>query len=165
MKFYSYILVLFLVGCAAGSTTSADRTTNSEEVARIISSVTEGTLVMEMEWAYPVGGSQVNLIGTPNHLTFKDGTVTAALPYFGERHAGTIYTRDGGVQFKGVPKALEIKESVKKGTQVIEFDIREQGELYDVRIMFYDNLTCSVYVVSTQRESIQYDGRVVRSKE
>lgn len=107
--------------------------------------------------------SQIDVRGSTSYLRFKGDTVSADLPYFGERQMGGGYNTDIGINFEGVPENLKVSKN-KKGNYTFKFDIRNNSESYDVTLTIFPNLKSSVNINSSQRFSIRYDGDVMPTK-
>lgn len=137
---------------------------------------------IECEWAMPMvtgamsrmGGilpagsnvSRINLIGNPNFLKVEGDSVSADLPYYGERQMGGAYgSTDTGVEFDGVPKKYTVKKNKKKGHYDIRFSISHNSEAYDVTVRLFPNLNAHISVNSNQRNIIRYDGQIVPFEE
>ncbi len=104
---------------------------------------------------------QINLIGNTNYLKIYGDTISASLPFYGERRMGGSYgVRGAGIEFEGVPSNYEVKIG-KRNVREIRFSIRDkeqQSEQYQVRISIYPNLSANINVNSTHRTSILYRG-------
>lgn len=114
---------------------------------------------IENTWAIPLRGSQVNLIGNPNYIRFKNDSVELFLPYFGVRHSGGGYNSESGIKYEGIAQDLEI-EMNKAGNTEITFEGKQQSESLDFRITLYPNLNAYTHVTSSQRDPISYKGEV-----
>ncbi|PVW13202.1 DUF4251 domain-containing protein [Marixanthomonas spongiae] len=154
MKTLLFLLPLLFISCGTAHDTSIAAHTN--EVRQWAN---DKQFTIESQWATPQTGNRINLIGNANHLTFKNDTVSAYLPFFGERHSGNVF--DGGaIEFEGVPKDLQTKYNQKKNAAIITFDISEKGEHYQVSVTLYGNKNSHISVNSSQRDFMGYDGRV-----
>ena len=139
---------------------------------------------IESQWARPQGGSsinslsasnlrppgssgnRINLIGNYNFLEMDGETVSAILPYFGERQvAGDHYSGNSGIEFEGTPRNLVIEKNEKKKSYEIAFDIDNNTETFQVNIQLYRNLKSNVTINSNQRFVIRYDGKVMELPE
>jgi len=109
----------------------------------------------------------INLIGNTNYLKVQGDTISAYLPFFGERRMGGSYgTRGAGIEFEGVPSDYEVTIG-KRNVREIRFSIRDkeqQSEQYQVRINIYPNLSANINVNSTHRTSIFYRGDASTNK-
>ncbi len=151
-------LSLILVSCGSQNKGVADST----EYKQMVEMVRDLEFEIENEWANPTQYSRVNLIGNSNRIKFENDSVEVFLPFFGERYAGGAYDSDGGaIQYKGVPKKLQIEENLKKGAVNVIFEGNRKTENLKFFITIYPNGVARTSVTSTQRENISYDGRIV----
>lgn len=114
---------------------------------------------IENNWASPMRGTQINLIGNPNYIRFKNDSVEVYLPYFGVRHTGGGYNSENGIKFEGVPENLNFSTD-KKNNTVITFEADQDSENLDFRITLYQNEKASTSVNSSQRDPISYRGNI-----
>ena len=155
--------IILLCSCGSGKN-AADRINGYDELQELVSS---GEFEIENQWAYPLSGNMVDLIGNTNFIRFKNDSVDLFLPYFGVRHAGGNYGgRDGGIKYKGVAEELEITEAEDDSRIMLEFEAEEGSENYDFRITLYANGNAATSVTSSERNAISYRGTVKKlSKE
>lgn len=147
--------------------------------------ITEKVFEIESQWALPMTTSaysqvansgllppgssagRVSIIGGSNYFRMQKDSVFAYLPYFGERQMGGGYgSNNGGIQFEGIPKKLEITVN-KKGGYNIKFSIDDKEnitETYKVYIKVSNNLNTNMSISSNQRLSIKYRGRIDKKK-
>ncbi len=163
-----------LLGC--GTSKELASATGSSELRDLINSQ---NLEFRAEWANPMAsqglyaisnagllppGSNVGAIqitGTNNFLKMQGDTITANLPYFGERRlGGGGYGGNTGIEFNGVPNAYQQTYDAEKNRLEISFEIGDKTEDYDVRLTIFPNKTAGLSVNSSQRNSIRYTGAV-----
>lgn len=104
--------------------------------------------------------TQINIQGNSSYLKFEGDTVSADLPYFGERQFGGGYDNDTGIKFEGIPKDLEIENVEDKNLYIIDFDINQDTENYQITLRLYPNLKALININSSQRFPIRYDGTI-----
>ncbi|WP_255610449.1 DUF4251 domain-containing protein [Robertkochia aurantiaca] len=105
--------------------------------------------------------SRINIQGTPNYLIMKGDSVKADLPYFGERQMSAPYgARDIGITFDGPARDLEVSFDKDKERYNISFSASKKTESYKINLILFPNLNASVWVNSSQRFSIGYQGNV-----
>ncbi|MFD0932225.1 DUF4251 domain-containing protein [Psychroflexus salinarum] len=109
--------------------------------------------------------SRINLQGNSAYLKFEGDTVSADLPYFGERQMGGGYSRNTGIEFEGVPKDLEIEKDADKNFYNIKFNISDETENYQIVLKLYPSLDAFININSSQRFPIRYDGTLKAIKE
>lgn len=178
MKRYSILVgvVFILFSCASS------RTATQAEIDNLKALIESKTFEIESEWAEPQAtlamtqianagmlpngssAGNINLIGNANFFKMKGDTVSAYLPYFGERQSGGSYGgTDIGIVFEGEPENLTITEA-KENSYKINFKIKDKNNItenYNVIVRVYPSLSTSIYVMSNQKKSINYRGRVV----
>ncbi|WP_157983135.1 DUF4251 domain-containing protein [Psychroflexus aestuariivivens] len=103
--------------------------------------------------------SRIDLIGNANYLKFEGDSVSADLPYYGERQSGGGYNSDQSITFEGEPKDLVIEKNEKKNFYNIEFSISNGTESFQVSIKIFPNLKTDIFVNSSHRLGINYGGR------
>jgi len=108
--------------------------------------------------------SRINLDKNSSSFKFEGDSVTADLPYYGERQMGGGYNLDTGINFKGLAKDLDI---IKKENQYqIKFNIKGEGvENYQVTLTLFPGFSGTININSTQRFPIRYDGKIELLKE
>lgn len=153
------ILGSFLSSCGGANRNMAD----DPEYKATVEEVSDLEFEIENQWANPTQYGRVNLLGNPNRIKFENDSVEVYLPFFGERYAGGGYNPDGGaIQFEGIPKNLELQENPKRGTVKISFEGNRSTENLDFIITIFSNGVARTSVTSTQRETIIYDGRLIK---
>ncbi len=154
MKYIIILCSLLVMSCG-----TANKPLTENQTSQVRQWVNDKEFTIESQWAIPFAGSQINLIGNPNYLTFKGDSVSAYLPFYGERRSG--YALDGGgIEFEGEPKNLQTLYNQKKQSSVLKFDISEKGEHYQVTVTLYDNKKSIITVNSSQRDMMRYNGEV-----
>jgi hypothetical protein len=153
------VLVAFLLSACGGSKKNM---ADDPEYQAMVEDIRELDFKIENLWAIPTQYNRVDLIGNPNHITFKNDSVDVYLPFFGERFAGGAYDREGAIVYKGIPKDLEIQENPQKGAVEISFEGDKGTENLKFNITLYTNEIARTNVTSTQREQIEYEGELVK---
>ncbi len=156
------LLSLFLL-IACGSSNTAIDNENFKELKELVST---GQFEIENNWAYPNNGGNINLIGNPNHIKFNKDSVDVFLPYFGVRHSGGSYGSDqGGIKYEGIAKNIKTSEQPEKDRIEITFEALKDGESLDFRVTLYPNNNVRTYVISSQRTTISYEGKLSEFEE
>ncbi len=155
MRIILFIASIFLISCGTTQTI-----TEESQMSEVKQWAMDKNFTIESEWAFPLRGNQINLIGNPNYLTVKQDTVSAFLPFFGQRQSGNIMNNEGGIKFEGAPEAYQMIYNQKKQSSVITFKISEKGEHYQVTLTLYDNKNSTININSSQRDLMRYEGTV-----
>lgn len=161
MKLYLNCLIiiiplLLLQGC--GSSIDASKVAETKQL------LGNREFEIQHEWANPMGGGRINLIGNPNFIRFKKDSVNLFLPFFGERFAGGGYNGEGGIVYNGPLKDLKIS-SENKDSQVFKFSTRQETEDLNFTITIFPEGKVNTRVNSSHRSFISYQGKVGELKE
>jgi len=167
------VILLTIVSCGSSKVYTAQEKASLEKL------VTDQNFEIELQWARPLvtnslnqlanaglfrpgdNASQINLQGNQNIFKFENDTVSANLPYYGERQMGGGYNSDGGgIDFKTTPKDLTLSKDDDKDYYLMEFNVRDKdsNENYDVSLTLYPSLSAIINIWSSQRNTIQYNG-------
>jgi len=172
------VVLLCLIGTlwSCGSTKDSANAGLKNEVLDNL--VAQKSFLIESEWAQPMNtnamnsiassglmlpgnsGSNISLIGNPNYLKVEGDTISAYLPFFGERQLTGGFSDRNAIEFKGIPDKLKISKNSKKNTYTLLFSIKERTEVYQVTITLFNNQTSHIHINSSQRNFIRYIGKV-----
>ncbi|WP_339704567.1 DUF4251 domain-containing protein [uncultured Kriegella sp.] len=177
MKTNVLLLFMTMVFLACGS--HSNKTVARAQSRQLDDLVATKSFEIVSDWASPMGttsmnnvinsgllgpgnnAGHINLIGNSNYLRVEGDSVSAYLPYFGERQMGGGYDSDGGnIQFEGVPEDYEIKQDEQTKRYEISFKINRKIESFTVRATLMPNLSSTVNITSSQRFPIRYRGNV-----
>jgi len=107
--------------------------------------------------------SSIDIIGNSNSFKMQGDTISASLPYFGERQFGSNYgSNEGGIKFDDKPMSQEISYNTKKQRVEMRFKIKQErdNEIFDIMIYIFPNHSTQIYVNSTERSPISYSGKI-----
>lgn len=169
-------LLLLIIWACGSSSKMMEPTTESRKLDEMID---QKSFEIVSEWAMPQmtnsmnsisnaglfppgsAGSRITLIGNPNYLRVSGDSVSAYLPYYGERQMGGGYNNTTtAIKFKGIPKDFEITKDTKDQSYAVHFEINDKTENYNVNLKLFPNLKGSINVNSSQRFQIRYSGDV-----
>lgn len=102
--------------------------------------------------------SRIDVTGSGYFIKMKGDSVSADLPYYGERQMGGGYNSDAGIKFDGVPKNLEIVKNDIKQSYLLKFSVDANAEDYFVAVVVGNNLTSTIDIRSSHRNRIRYTG-------
>ncbi len=156
---FFYAVLIGVSGC--GVTKSSEN--RPEQFTELKKIVEENSFMIEHDWAIPLGGNQINLVGNPNYIKFYNDSVDVFLPYFGVRQFGGGYGSSGAIEYKGPAKNLSFEEKKKK--IIMEFEGRQGTETYEFTINIFPSKSVSTSVNSSQRQMISYRGTVEELEE
>jgi hypothetical protein len=109
--------------------------------------------------------SRIDLMGTRNYLKIFGDSVSANLPYYGERQFGGGYGSATGIEFNGLPDDYTQAFNNDKQKYTISFQITDRSDRYTIYIDIYPNKSSIVSVNMANRNAIQYNGNVNAIKE
>lgn len=151
-----FIAGLFLLAGCGGAKSGGD----PEDLNELRELVENRNFEIENEWALPMGGGSINLIGNPNHIRVKGDSVDIFLPYFGVRHTGGGYGREGGIKYEGAVEDFSITENPQQENILVTFEVQKDTETFNFSIRLYPGGNAQTSVNSSQRNVIGYRGHV-----
>ena len=176
-----YALLYVLVFGSFISCSSSKRPTDSD-INRLRTLVEAKSFEFTADWASPMvttsvssvlnsgllppgsNASRINLVGNANYLKVFGDSVSANLPYFGERRFGGGYGSSTGIEFDGIPKDYTQIYNSDKNNYTISFSIKNKTEQYIITMDVYPNNSASVSVNTNNRFFIRYDGKIEEIK-
>lgn len=153
-RIFSLGLLVILLACGSTRTGTVK---NFEELSNLVNS---REFVIESEWINPLGGSRIYVSPGSNYLRFRSEEVEIFLPYFGVRHSGGGYGRNGGINYEGPPRELRITEDIDRKIELY-FRGKDEGEDLRFYVTLYPNGKANISVNSSQRNSISYQGDII----
>ncbi len=159
LKSYFLLLCATLLLCfSCGS--SRNNSEKMEQYSDLQELVNSREFMIENQWAQPLTGSRINLIGNTNYMRFKNDSINLHLPYFGVRHSGGGYDREGGINYEGPLKNLEINENPEKNRIKLNFKAEQNSEDLSFIVVIFSGGKVNTSVTSSQRNTISYDGEI-----
>lgn len=146
---------------ACGSTENTGTVKNLEELRNLVNSQ---EFEIESDWVNPIGGNRIYVTPGSNFVRFKGEKVEIFLPYFGVRHSGG-YGSEGGINYEGPARELRIDEENGKNKIILYFRGKHEGEDLQFYITLFSNGNSNISVNSSQRNSISYQGNILRLSE
>lgn len=162
-------ILLAVVSCS-----SSKEVATQAQLQQFNEMITNRTFMIESEWAEPQftnamssianagllppgsSASRINLIGNSNYFKVMNDSISAYLPYFGERQMGGQYGSGNGIEIEGKAEKVQYTPG-KKDSYQLQFSARDKEnptENYQVRIDLFPNNTAYITVLSSQRLSI-----------
>ena len=108
--------------------------------------------------------SRIDLSGQGYFIKIAGDSVTANLPYYGERQMGGGYNANTGIVFKGVTRNLEITKNDKNASYSIQFSTSDTSESFNVTTVIGTQWNTSTDIQSSHRNRIRYLGTVLTTK-
>lgn len=108
---------------------------------------------------------RIDVTGQGFFIRVKGDSVSANLPYFGERQMGGGFGDNPGITFNTVPEKLEITKDEGKKRYQIKFTANTTMESLGIYAEVSENGSGTASIRSSHRNRIRYSGRVVALKE
>lgn len=150
------MLSLFMSSCGTTDNLSRADVSTYEELERIVKE--RKAFAIENQWASPMSGERVNLIGNSNYIRMNGDRVEIFLPYFGVRHSGGAYNAEGGIKYEGPVKNLRFEENPRN--IVVKFEGQQGSEDLNFMITMFPGGNTITNVNSSERQSISYQGKM-----
>ena len=158
IKYFLLVVgISMAISCGNRNFLAAD----SAEYQQTLERVNSLDFEIENEWANPLRGNRINIIGNSNHIRFKNDSVDVYLPFFGVRHAGGGYGTEGAIVYKGPLENLRIEEMPGRGRVKLFFDGNHKTEILSFDVTVFPGGKTSTSVGSSQRDRMSYEGRIV----
>lgn len=183
MRYHKYIIGVFIVGLIFGCSSASKMNLQRGELEKLSNLMESRNFEIQANWALPMNtvglqnvfnalrpvgstAARINLIGISSFLKMEGDTISANLPYYGERQMGGAYNnRDSGIKFEDVPDDLIIEFNEAKDRYEISFSANQGIEDYSVNMLVLPNLKSYININSSQRFSIRYEGKIVEPEE
>lgn len=150
------ILVLLFSGCG-----TPKNTVSNKDFDALMEIVNSRNFEIEQEWARPMSGNTINLLGNPNYIRMKGDQVDLFLPYYGVRQSGGGYgTGEGGIKYVGPAEKLVIEENPGENSVLLKFEGRQGTENLQFFITLLPGRSAHTSVNSSERNSISYSGHL-----
>tara|TARA_R110002020_G_scaffold294690_4_gene510462 strand:+ start:2120 stop:2617 length:498 start_codon:yes stop_codon:yes gene_type:complete len=158
MKKLIPLILIFLIFISFEGKAQSDE--KKDQKFELVKSLIESkNYEFEGDWAYPLRGTSINLIGNPNSLEIKGDSVDIYLPFFGvSRISG--YENEGGFKYEGPVKDYVVDYNEKKNKIIINFTVQDRSESLDITITAFSKSSVDVNVNSDRRDVMKYRGRM-----
>ena len=171
-RFVLCLLVVFISSCKSSKVKYTDA-----EISAIEALIESKSYTIVSDWANPQvtfamqqvlnsgilqpgnTANAISLIGSPNHLTVSNDSISAYLPYFGERQMGAGYGDDGAIELKGLLEDYEVSKE-KNNSYLIKFNANSKTERFNIFIQLFPNLKSDLRIQGSSRFPISYSGQV-----
>ena len=140
---------------------TSKNTTSNQDFDALINLVNSRNFEIEHEWARPLSGNTINLLGNPNYIRMKGNQVDLFLPYYGVRQSGGGYgSGEGGIKYVGPAEKLVIEENRDQNSILLKFEGRQGTEDLQFFITLLLGGSAHTSVNSSERSSISYSGNL-----
>lgn len=156
MKRFLIVFSVMLAMTACNTMTSAQRAERDALVAQAVDkALAKRHYTVDIDMMYPTGAPAKRL--TNDYILKVEGDMmTSYLPYFGTAYDAP-YSGGNGLDFKEPIKNYK-SEQVKKDKTRITIDVDHDSDHLTYTLEVFDNGNVSLNVISTRRESINFNG-------
>ncbi|MFI5129541.1 MAG: DUF4251 domain-containing protein [Chitinophagales bacterium] len=149
----------FLVFSAiTGSLLAGAQKMSPDEIKRIVESQ---SYVFKAQMANPQGAMSRQLTSEYD-LTVTKETVVSFLPYFGRAYVAPANPAEGGIKFSS--SKFDYKQSHKGKSWRITISPKDAPDVQQLYMDIFDNGRATLQVISTNRQTISFNGYVEENK-
>lgn len=163
MKYIVFLIMILSVSGLNAQTKkekkSAKKAAEEKVHAEVKSLLESMDFTFTADWANPLGGQRINLINNPNSMIFSENLIEADLPYFGVAQMAS-YGGNTGMDFKIENPEIQKEFNEKKEKYLFRFTGKNNTEVLNCMLTVFKNKNASLNVQSSNRNSINYDGRI-----
>lgn len=134
-----------------------EKAKNEYEATKLL--IDSGAYNFIATWTTTQGGRRIDLTTNMGYLKINKDNAEADLPYFGVAHVAS-FSGNGGIKFNNENVNYQIELKDKKQIVIIQFKANQKSEALDLTLTVFKSGNASLYVSSSNRNSISYDGRV-----
>lgn len=165
-------LLLILTGCASQKVETPEMKRMAEKIKQ---KVAEKDLEIFVNAANPLSNQEIARLGllpagsTANRILlngdeyfkFKGDSLSVYLPYFGTQQLPAEYNKaNQGIQFELPYESYKQDYNEKKKVHTLKVRLKSNREFLTVIVKLFRNRKATVYVNSSHRTAINYDGYV-----
>lgn len=165
-------LLLILTGCASQKVETPEMKRMADKIKQ---KVADKDLEIFVNAANPLANQEIAKIGllpagsTANrillngdeYLKFKGDSLSVYLPYFGTQQLPGEYNKGTqGIQFDLPYESYKVDYNEKKKVHTLKWRLKSQREFLTVIVKLFRSGKATVYVNSSHRTAINYDGNL-----
>jgi hypothetical protein len=121
--------------------------------------VNSKNFVFTAKTALPSGGPSIDLTTNFNSVKFSPEKITSAMPFFGQAYS-IDYGGDAGYKFEAKPEVFDVKKLKKNKGYEIVVKVPVSKDKIDMRLNVGSDGSSTLTILSFQRKSISYIGRI-----
>jgi len=157
MKNIKAFLILFAISILAASGINAQKK-NPDEIKKLVESK---NYVFRAQWVNPQASTSRQLTSDYD-LTIAGDSVISYLPYFGRAYVAPINPSEGGIKFTSTQFDYQLSNGGKSWKVTIQ--PKDAPEVQQLYLDIFDNGKATLQVISTNRQSISFNGYVEENK-
>jgi hypothetical protein len=163
--FKSLLVLTMVVSCLVeASAQTPKQAANAQAVKNMVNNM---NFVFQASYANPQRGGARSLDYGYDLVVSKD-TIAAYLPYFGRAYVAPADPTEGGIKFKTTNFDCKSKTNKKGGWEILiipkERNTTDMRDVQSLRLSITSTGYASLYVTSTNRDAISFDGYIEARK-
>lgn len=147
------ILAIILISCGSRKSNYSEA-----EYAQLRDLIENESFELSNQWALPLRGGQVSLIGNPNYIRIYGDSVDVTLPYFGVRQMGGGYNSIPGFEYSGAKNDFKVIEDQQNGEIILKFTGKQNNELVNYTLTLFPGGRALTHISTPQRDNISFRG-------
>ncbi len=169
------LVLLFAIGCS-----STQIPVDPEKEKELKEMIDKKDFKVLMNTASPLNTLEINQLAfmlpngsTPNRIILMGGEdyfkmngdwIAADMAYFGTRQLGGEYSfKKGGIVFDGKYRSYKTEYDPAKKIYKLKYKILHKRESFNIVVKIFANWKCEVYVNTSHRTAINYNGFVSKA--
>jgi len=156
----AFILSAQIINSQSKAEKKAEKEVNElKEYKHIQTLIDSKSFEFVADWATTQKGRRINLIGNSNYFRIEGTKTEADLPYYGVAQS-ISYGGDAGINFDCDFSNYEVSKVDKKKKIIIKGNASDGSEKFGLTLTVYHNGNASLYINSSSRNGITYDGKL-----
>ncbi|EKD31205.1 MAG: hypothetical protein ACD_77C00369G0002 [uncultured bacterium] len=162
----AFILITF--SSATAQTKAQKRAAENARIENIAKEAFEkNEFVIVVDRIFPIGG-KAQYSSDGYFVKISGDTLNCYLPFFGSAHSPAVYSTNLSVDLKDEIVKV-VKGETKKGEYTFNLDVlsskdQKSNEIFKFYISFYGNANASINLISSNRDSMSYHGKLKTEK-
>jgi hypothetical protein len=168
MKKMAYLLMIpFLISACSATKqegiSRADKRHQAKlaEISAVKQAVESMKYIIRMDRLYLLGGGFIDLVPRNNYIIVDRGAASISLGYVGRNFGRPI----SGINFNVRTTKYKLENNQAKGVYKVDMEVKFSNTKFDVYISIGSEGNCSVSVINSYIESVNYAGHLVPIKE
>lgn len=169
-RFFLFLatFILFTSSVASAQTKAQKRAAENARIENIAKEAFENNeFVIIVDRIFPVGGS-AKYTSDGYFVKISGDTLNCFLPFFGSAHSPAVYSNNLSIDLKDEIVKV-VKGETKKGEYTFNLEVlsskdQKSNEIFKFYISFYGNANASINLISGNRDSMSYHGKLKTEK-
>lgn len=164
-KLFNKLLLVLAVSLLSLQSTHAQdskQDKKEQQAEKIRNLLQSKNFVFVAQYAYPLGGRNINLTSVYD-IRLSADTLVSDLPYFGRAYVAPMNPSEGGIHFTSTKFAYDINEK-KKGRWNILIAPKDTRDVREMFLSVSESGNATLQVTSNNRQQISFAGYITTKK-